>query len=314
MEALHSRVVPGAKHTLDDLVFAAFQGPVLSLSSRVLHRHKVFSALLLLRTHWRADRHLSQADVSTALLRARCCVPDTLAAVHCSSCGDVLSVSRNPEEQERLRGLIPSGIELYAVTVRTRCTSSRKHVGSAMLVLAAQLVPGVPIVSDRFAIYARHAARHMFSVDEADTQQLVPAQGHSPGSSPGSQLEECFVLGPHAALSPMGAQLSRPLGPQGGVVGVVVNAVTGLTEEECQLVATGVVPVLRANVPGYLVHKTSIHASVVIVVLVLASHSDVALVDYYAQRYLSNQTRNPLNRNLIVDGLVEQLLLRTNTD
>eukprot|EP00727_Mastigamoeba_balamuthi_P004225 m51a1_g1380 hypothetical protein (465) ;mRNA; f:448261-450251 len=256
MESLpHSRVDPSAKHTLDDLVFAAFQAPVLSLSARVLFHHRMFTALLLLRTGWRAARRLSQADVATALL-------------------------------------VPSGIELYAVTVRPRCTSSRKHVGSPMLVLAADLAPGVVIVSDRFAIYARHAARHM---------------------------EECWFIGPRTGSPAYVAVVDPDLcmrkpGPLGMAVTVIINSAIGLTEEENELMASGVVPVLRANVPGYLVHKSSVHPSIVIIVLGFQSPQDFIIADGFAQRYMCNDIRNPLNRNLVGDGVVHPLLISTNTD
>eukprot|EP00727_Mastigamoeba_balamuthi_P004247 m51a1_g1382 hypothetical protein (304) ;mRNA; f:452085-453129 len=303
MESLpHSRVDPSAKHTLDDLVFAAFQAPVLSLSARVLFHHRTFTALLLLRTGWRAERRLSQRDVSTALLSARCCRPDTLATVNCTSCG------------------VPSGIELYAVTVRPRCTSSRKHVGSTMLVLATDLAPGFVVVSARFAIYARHAARHVRrapQIDEVDTRLAAPK---SPArTSSVSQMEECFVVG---SLAPSPTRfvvvdpdlcLRKP-GPLGMAVTVVINSAIGLTEEEMELIASGVVPVLRANVPGYLVHKSSVHTSIVIIVLGFQSPQDFITAHGFAQRYLCNETRNPLNRNLVGDGLVQPLLISMNTD
>eukprot|EP00727_Mastigamoeba_balamuthi_P004202 m51a1_g1378 hypothetical protein (309) ;mRNA; f:445535-446589 len=306
MEPLHSRVVPTAQHTLDDLVFAAFQGPVLSLSARVLFRHR---------------RRLSKAEVGNALLHARCCAPDTLATVHCRTCGGVLDVLKNCEEAESLRRGLPQEIELYAVVLRTLCTSSRKHVGSAMLALAVDLA-GVAVVSDRFAIYARHAARHMprdgGSEEKENTERrLVPVESHSRRvTSPSSCLEECFVIGTVANSPPLvpGRDLAPlgPLGPQGMVVGVCINAVPGLTEEENQLMISGAVPLLRANVPGYLVHKTSVHASVVITVLGALSPDDLLKAQCIAERFIQNGIRNPLNRNLIGDGLLQRLLISTN--
>eukprot|EP00727_Mastigamoeba_balamuthi_P010635 m51a1_g6194 hypothetical protein (323) ;mRNA; r:88551-89597 len=320
MESLpHSRVVPSAKHTLDDLVFAAFQAPVLSLSARVLFHHRTFTALLLLRSGWRTERRLSQADVCAALLNARCCRPDTLADVSCSACGGVLSVSRSPREQERLRREVPSGIELYAAAVRPQCTSSRKHVGSAMLVLAVQMAPGFVVVSDRFAIYARHAARHMGRApqdDEVDAR-LAAAPKSPARTTPLSQMEEHFFVGPQVELDAAAVEVDPDLrlrqpGPEGMAVSVVINSAAGLTAEEHELMATGIVPLLRASVPGYLVHKSSVHASVVIVVLGFQSPGDFAQAHGIAQRYVRNEMRNPLNRNLIADGLGQKLLISTN--
>eukprot|EP00727_Mastigamoeba_balamuthi_P004357 m51a1_g1392 hypothetical protein (222) ;mRNA; f:480119-480851 len=157
-----SRVVPTVASTLDDLVFAAFQGPVLSLSSRVLHRFRTFTALLLLRTRWRTDRGLSRADVAERLLASRCCTLPSLETRRCDVCGAVLELSRSPEQEERqLQSRVPQEIEVHAVCVRTRCTSSRQHLGNALLVLAADLAPGVAVVSQQFAVYARCTGRHV---------------------------------------------------------------------------------------------------------------------------------------------------------
>eukprot|EP00727_Mastigamoeba_balamuthi_P004236 m51a1_g1381 hypothetical protein (327) ;mRNA; f:450709-451756 len=326
MESLpHSRVVPSAKHTLDDLVFAAFQAPVLSLSAHVLFHHRTFTALLLLRTVWRTERRLSQADVGTALLGARCCRPDTLADVDCPTCRGVLSVSPNPKEQERLRRegepiFTAQWPHIDLLMLRPRCTSSRKHVGSVMLVLAAQIVPGVVIVSDSFAIYARHAARHMQRIPQGDEvdRRLVASSLPSRGT-PLSQMEECWFISPRDA-SPAGVALVDPdqclrkPGPRGMAIRVAVISAIGLTEEENQLMASGIVPVLRANVPGYLVHKSSVHPTVVIVVLGFQHAGDFAIADGLAWRYSCNEIRNPLSRNLINDGLVRPLLLSTNMD
>eukprot|EP00727_Mastigamoeba_balamuthi_P004335 m51a1_g1390 hypothetical protein (357) ;mRNA; f:470176-474134 len=319
MDSPHSRLVPTTKHTLDDLVFAAFQGPVLGLSSRVLHQYRSFTALLLLRTRWRTDRGLSQADVAAALVHARCCVPGTLVAAECSKCGSVLDVSENEPEQQRLRRELPGGIELYAATVRTLCTSSRKHVGSAMLVLAAELAPGAVVVSDRFAIYARQAARHVARRGSSSSssssssvapdgaaeasQQLEVGQWRPAAEQRGSPGEEEFVVAAGALLarSPLGPEL-RALGPAGMVIAVRINAVT-ITQEEQQLIASGLVPVLRSNVPGFLLQKTSMTSAIVVIVGGFSSPDGLLLATRFGWQFISNQIRNPLNRNLIADGL-----------
>eukprot|EP00727_Mastigamoeba_balamuthi_P004423 m51a1_g1398 hypothetical protein (307) ;mRNA; f:487569-488788 len=306
MDSPHSRVVPDALHTLDDLVFAAFQGPVLSLSSRVLHQYRAFAALLLLRTRWRTDRGLSRADVAAALVHARCCVPGTLVAAECSKCGGVLDVAESEAEEQRLRRELPAGVEVYAATLRTRCTSSRKHVGSAMLVLAVELGPGAVVVSERFAIYARHAARHLATLQ----QRLSPPGDASPS---GSSSDEFMVMGPLLAGSPLGPEL-RALGSTGMAIGVRINIVR-FTQEEQQQIACAIVPLLRANVPGYLVHKTSMTpASLVIIVVGTSTPDALLLVNSYGVQFTSNQIRNPFNRNLIADGLVQPLLTITNMD
>eukprot|EP00727_Mastigamoeba_balamuthi_P004269 m51a1_g1384 hypothetical protein (289) ;mRNA; f:454859-455819 len=286
MEALHSRVVPCTAHTLDDLVFAAFQGPVLSLDARVLHRYRTFTALLLLRTRWRTDRHLSPADVAAALVHARCRRPSTLEEVQCHTCGGVLDVSEN----------IPEGIELYSATVRTRCTSSRKHVGCTMLVLAAELAPGLMVVSGRFAIYARNAGRHA-----AVAHRSVASQEETPSGSP--VVESALLKAP----SPLSVEL-----PMGGLfISVYITAVS-ITQEEQQQVSCGLVPVLRSNVPGFLMQKASMHPSVVVIVGAFCWPGALPLAGHFGKLFIQNDIRNPLNRNLVAEGLVQPLLAITN--
>eukprot|EP00727_Mastigamoeba_balamuthi_P011394 m51a1_g6878 hypothetical protein (315) ;mRNA; r:206923-208045 len=306
---IHSRVVPGAEHTLDDLVFAAFQGPVLSLSSRVLHRHRSFAALLLLRSRWRSARALSQADIADALLGARCCMPETLAPAECERCGGVLDVSENAAEQRRLSRDLPCDIELYAVTVRTRCTSSRAHVGTTMLVLAVDLAPGTVVVSDRFAVYARPAGRHSASRPRSGSccsgaTALVPA---APEFAAMSQSLSC-VMEPALPLSFQ----KQPQGSSEGMVIAVCLSATSISEEEQRQVTWGLVPLLRSNVPGFLMQKASMRESIVVYIVGFCSLGGLVLATHFGLLFFRNEIRNPLNRNLIADGLVQPLLLITN--
>eukprot|EP00727_Mastigamoeba_balamuthi_P004401 m51a1_g1396 hypothetical protein (333) ;mRNA; f:484677-485795 len=328
-QPLHSRVVPDSLHTLDDLVFASFQGPVLSLSSRVLHQYRAFAALLLLRTRWRTDRGLSRVDVAAALLMARPCKPGSLEAVQCRVCEGVLEVSENVVDQERLRRELPRGVELYAVTVRTRCTSSRKHVGSTMLVLAADVAPGVTVVSDRFAIYARHAARHAAKLArEADgckqlslrTQRLEArvrspsADASSPGalSSPSSSsVDEVYVWGALVTGPPVWADL-RALSPQGMAIGVRINIIRCSPDEQ-QQISSAIVPTIRSHVPGYLVHKTSrASASLIIIVYGASTLEGLMTANTVGVQFLQNEIRNPFNRDLVRDGIVQPIVVVSN--
>eukprot|EP00727_Mastigamoeba_balamuthi_P004312 m51a1_g13879 hypothetical protein (85) ;mRNA; r:649351-649708 len=58
--------------TRDDLILAAFQGPVLGLSSVVVHQYRTFSAELLVRTAWLDAHGLTRSDAAAAVLGARC--------------------------------------------------------------------------------------------------------------------------------------------------------------------------------------------------------------------------------------------------
>eukprot|EP00727_Mastigamoeba_balamuthi_P005257 m51a1_g1473 hypothetical protein (328) ;mRNA; r:254283-255442 len=320
MSALHSRVVPGSEHTLDDLVFAAFQGPVLGLTSRVLHQHRSFAALLLVRARWRSDRRLSQADVEAALAGARCCRPDTLAPAECARCGGVLDVAENAAEQRRLRRDLPHDIELYTVTLRTRCTSSRKHVGCSMLLLAVDLAPGIVVVSDRFAIYARHAGRHVHSAgwssgddsggSSGSATPRVPLLPAAPEFAEASE-SSCWLVGPELTLPGPGAlQLQQAQAPP--MVIAVSLSVVSISEEEQRQVTWGLVPLLRSNVPGFLMQKSSTHESFMVYVVGFCSLGSLLLASQFGRMFIRNEIRNPLNRNLIAEGLLHTVLRATN--
>eukprot|EP00727_Mastigamoeba_balamuthi_P010632 m51a1_g6191 hypothetical protein (382) ;mRNA; r:66750-70929 len=380
MDVLHSRVAPSAEHTLDDLVFAAFQGPVLSLSSRVLHRHRSFAALLLLRSRWRTDRGLSPADVADALLGARCCMPETLAPAECERCGGVLDVAENVAEQWRLsRDLpcdielyavavrtrctssrthvgcatlvlavdlapgtvvvsdrfaistldddlvflnendwrvfntyLPCDIELYAVAVRTRCTSSRTHVGCATLVLAVDLAPGTVVVSDRFAVYARPAGRQLVprrTVDGTGASRSVALGCELLGDGDKSAAAESrlCLAGPALPLAFQSQGEQQPM-----AIAVCLSAVK-VSEEEQRQVTWGLMALLRSNVPGFLMQKASMHESFIVFIVGFCSAGSMALASRFGVPFFCNEIRNPLNRNLIADGLLQPLVCTSNT-
>eukprot|EP00727_Mastigamoeba_balamuthi_P010633 m51a1_g6192 putative acetylxylan esterase (967) ;mRNA; r:73629-85071 len=316
----HKVVIPDLnKHTLDDLVFAAFQGPVLSLSSRVLHRHRSFAALLLLRSRWRSDRALSRADVADALLGARCCMPETLAPAECQRCGGVLDVAENAAEQLRLSRDLPPDIELYAVTLRTLCTSSRTHLGSSMLVLAVDLAPGLTVLSERFAIYARHAGRHFVLPRSAHpcspelVQRLLPlCEGAPPDTAEPGLLAVGSVLPLLAPVAQVAEHIGL-LGWAGMAVGVCISAVS-ISEEQQQRVVWALMPVLRSNVPGFLLQKSSAHAAIGVIVAGFRTSGGLLLATHFGRQFFHNAIRNPLNRDLVSDGLMRPLLTVTNVD
>eukprot|EP00727_Mastigamoeba_balamuthi_P004379 m51a1_g1394 hypothetical protein (304) ;mRNA; f:481368-482425 len=289
-----SRVVPTVASTLDDLVFAAFQGPVLSLSSRVLHQFRTFTALLLLRTRWRTDRGLSRADVSERLLASRCCAPPSLETRRCDVCGAVLELAQSPEQECQLQSLAPQDIEVYAVHVRTRCTSSRQHLGNAMLVLAADLAPGIAVVSQQFSVYARRAGRHAPAAPEPRT--------------PASTSSEPLAL-TAPAPSPLGDSWRHPASPMspGMALSVRICVVT-YTPEEQQAIALSLVPLLRQRVPGFVLLKTGLQSGLAVIVMGCSSAGSLEDARHRTFLFISNaDVRNPLNRNLFADGVVRSL-------
>eukprot|EP00727_Mastigamoeba_balamuthi_P010612 m51a1_g6173 hypothetical protein (201) ;mRNA; f:10544-11277 len=142
--------------TRTDRVFAAFQGPVLSVGSAVVHMYREYTLELLLPRHWRTARGLGAPDVVAAINRAdarSAVVPSP--ALQCPLCGGVLSVRGAHRTSDT--GL-PGGLECYVAKLRSRCTSSRRHLQCERIVVAV-VVGGAVACSEPFAVFAREPCR-----------------------------------------------------------------------------------------------------------------------------------------------------------
>eukprot|EP00727_Mastigamoeba_balamuthi_P008574 m51a1_g4339 putative cytoplasmic dynein 2 heavy chain 1 isoform x1 (4695) ;mRNA; f:164362-180818 len=138
--------------TRTELVFAAFQGPVLSVDSPVVHMYRSYTAELLVPRRWRLALGLSTRDVFRSLLHASVRAEPSPASppLRCAQCAGVVELSGTWRHPERL----PDDLESYCTALRSKCTSSRRHLKAATLVLTAD-VGGVTVCSDRFAVFAR---------------------------------------------------------------------------------------------------------------------------------------------------------------
>eukprot|EP00727_Mastigamoeba_balamuthi_P005221 m51a1_g14698 hypothetical protein (850) ;mRNA; f:116473-121526 len=208
--------------TRTERIFAAFQGPVLSLDSAVLHMYHSYTAELLLPRRWRLSLGLTPSAVSRHLTRAVVRADDTPASppLRCKMCGDVVEVS-DPFAHP---GRLPDDLESFCATVRTKCTSSRKHLGSATLVLTVD-VGGVMVCSGRFAVFAREPGRcKKRQKNELAVQQLTPQpQGSTPDPRPDLCLRSQLMLV---------VQILQPLpSPLTDDAMVMVSESTGLLQE-----------------------------------------------------------------------------------
>eukprot|EP00727_Mastigamoeba_balamuthi_P004331 m51a1_g13897 hypothetical protein (342) ;mRNA; r:730005-731180 len=188
-----------ATPTRTECIFAALQGPVLRVSSSVVHMYHTYTAELLLPRSWRQSAALSASDVCAALLRLRVASPDTpTEALRCPLCGDVVSV-RGPHSEPF--GL-PEGLESFCVSLRSHCSSPRKHLHAPALVLAIDLAPGLVACSTPFAAFAREpgrhrkrrAAQHPPGAVVLGSDTVEDAEGSSAGGS-GSGFGACGSLG-----------------------------------------------------------------------------------------------------------------------
>eukprot|EP00727_Mastigamoeba_balamuthi_P000941 m51a1_g10844 hypothetical protein (275) ;mRNA; f:32594-33484 len=219
----HGRSYNG-RCTRDDLILAAFQGPVLGLSSPVVHQFRTFTAELLVRPAWLASHGLSPSDAARSVLSARACRPPPFTSpdpLVCPKCGPVLNVrlvgtgvnsgdwdapAQAPAPAQGTEEQLPGGLECFRVELRTRCTSSRQHLGCPTLVLAVVLGPGLVVRSEPFAVYARHAARHLRK------RRRSSAPDDSEGESPPAPAAAAAAAGDAgAAVLAAGEVVPRPL-------------------------------------------------------------------------------------------------------
>eukprot|EP00727_Mastigamoeba_balamuthi_P011582 m51a1_g7046 hypothetical protein (254) ;mRNA; r:127604-128580 len=137
-------------------VFAAFQGPVLSAGTSVVHMYRSYTLELLLPRRWRVARGLGIPDVVSALehSEARSAVLPS-PPLTCPKCGPVLTVSH--PRAVTAEGF-PDDLECYQATLRSHCTSSRGHLQCKAVVVAVRMRDTV-VFSDPFAVFARKPMR-----------------------------------------------------------------------------------------------------------------------------------------------------------
>eukprot|EP00727_Mastigamoeba_balamuthi_P013189 m51a1_g8493 hypothetical protein (343) ;mRNA; f:22712-27066 len=177
----HLRVSGGLVLTVDvgdalmstrtERIFAAFQGPVLSVGTAVVYMFRSYTAELLLPRRWRLALGLCAGDVMEALQHATVRVDASLSSppLRCASCGDVVVLSMVRMCPDGL----PEYLESYCATMRSNCSSSRRHLRSSSVALAVE-VGGVLVCSERFSVYARKPGRQQ-KRKTASTTSAIPS-------------------------------------------------------------------------------------------------------------------------------------------
>eukprot|EP00727_Mastigamoeba_balamuthi_P008547 m51a1_g4314 hypothetical protein (504) ;mRNA; f:45474-48975 len=233
--------------TRTDRIFAALQGPVLGVSSPVVHMYKTYTAELLLPRRWRLARGLSITDVFAALQLA-CARADASRSsppLHCGRCGGVLAVGDAWADPTGL----PDDLESYCAEVRSVCTSSRRHLRTEALVMTVD-IGGALVCSGWFAVFARRPGRYKQirrarrAAAEASELSLSSSPPPLPSSSP-SALSMWSASSSAAAslqLSPSSPSPS-PSPEQAAAVALTGSPVTADLALSCPLML--VVEVLR---------------------------------------------------------------------
>lgn len=127
---------------------------VLEMSATRLYRYRTYTVLLSLRRAWRLEHALTPLNVFDALLSARCCLLGTSTAASCPrcKCARVVELSGTSHEPAYHAD---TDVEVYSCGLQSRCTSSRDHLKSALMLLIDTLPTPAPILSFPFVLYAR---------------------------------------------------------------------------------------------------------------------------------------------------------------
>eukprot|EP00727_Mastigamoeba_balamuthi_P013199 m51a1_g8501 hypothetical protein (168) ;mRNA; r:54041-55035 len=156
-----------------ELIFAAFQGPVLSVGTTVVHMFRSYTAELLLPRRWRLALGFCAADIVAALQRATVRVDASLSSppLRCASCGDVVVLSMARMYPDGL----PDDLESYCATMRSNCSSSRRHLHTnrAIIVRVYRTAEGAQCGADVCSKYRRNAIPNAFNRDIEGLWQLI---------------------------------------------------------------------------------------------------------------------------------------------
>eukprot|EP00727_Mastigamoeba_balamuthi_P008544 m51a1_g4311 hypothetical protein (287) ;mRNA; f:41129-42254 len=272
--------------TRTERIFAAFQGPVLSLDSPVVHMFKTYHMELLLPRRWRQTRSLSPADVFAALQSAcvRAEASSLSPAVRCPQCGDVVEVA----DTWAFPGRLPDDLESFCATVRSKCTSSRRHLRAAALVLTVD-IGGVTVCSGPFSVFAREPGRYkkrQRRCGSRDQQALSPSGGDS--STVASPIADPRV---DVSLSSQLMLVVQILEPQPCSMSLPLSAFN---------MVDGIVRAL-GQLPGFLFQKSCVMGTNKLLVFVRAytTAEDAVKGDIICYEYAKNIIPNEVNRDII---------------
>eukprot|EP00727_Mastigamoeba_balamuthi_P004372 m51a1_g13933 hypothetical protein (296) ;mRNA; r:861522-862682 len=286
-----------ATPTRTECIFAALQGPVLRVSSSVVHMYHTYAAELLLPRSWRQSAALSASDVCAALLRLRVARPDAPAeALRCPLCGDVVSV-RDPHSEPF--GL-PEGLESYCVSLRSRCSSPRRHLHAPSLVLALDIAPGLVACSAPFAVFAREPGSGIGACDNAGTLH-APDTSATEGASAGVS-EDCCDCAVDASC---GVTVDRPR-----LLATYVVVEVSKPRKPVRLpamaivIVDGMANVLR-TLPGFMLQKSCIiGAELAVFVRSYQTKEEAERGVVICREYCKNNIPNVLNLDIYDAGVL----------
>eukprot|EP00727_Mastigamoeba_balamuthi_P006462 m51a1_g2436 hypothetical protein (307) ;mRNA; f:850398-851377 len=288
-----------------DRIFAALQGgPVLGVSSAVLHRGGRFTAELLVPTGWRTARALSHHDARSALLGATLCRAASLLPVGpCERCGPAVELLPGAAAEGRDEGATPQGLDSYAATLVPRCSSSRRHLHCEELALEVRLGLGVVVRSPEFVICARRARGGPQQAPEAPQAAgaLVVAQP-SVSASPSDAVA---LPSPTTQVALLGA--GRMVAGGMRLIVTVKIVSNGESPRRIADVVDLAVRYIQQNVSGLLVHKTGINGSLLFCIAGYTSEQAASKGAEVGHLVTTNKVPNTMGRDLYADGTIAVL-------
>eukprot|EP00727_Mastigamoeba_balamuthi_P008709 m51a1_g4460 hypothetical protein (267) ;mRNA; r:184633-185630 len=251
--------------TRTERVFAAFQGPVLSVGTSgaaVVHMYRAYTVELLLPV-------AGSASLLSPPLR-------------CASCGDVVVLGSPRQSWEEIADL-----ECYRATLRSKCTSSKRHLRSPAVVLAVDL-GGVLVCSEPFAVFSREPGRQTPS--GRASRSLCPAQPAA--ACPGTPIG----AGPPSFGTPSSFWAFMPR------MVVSVEIMTLNLDAQPPPAARGLIPGVAqvlTQVPSFMLQKCCVtKAGLVIVVRAFGTAEDARWGSDLSLQYAQNIVRNCVDRDM----------------
>eukprot|EP00727_Mastigamoeba_balamuthi_P012793 m51a1_g8136 hypothetical protein (882) ;mRNA; r:10821-13961 len=126
----------------------------LELSSYKLCKYRKYEVRMSIQRTWRQDNGLSEIDILQALIGSKCCKLGTSQPVSCDrcACDQVVTLSATTQWPVRRDG---SETETYLCAIQSKCTSSRDHLRSSLVLLIDNLPFPVPLTTEPFVLLAR---------------------------------------------------------------------------------------------------------------------------------------------------------------
>eukprot|EP00727_Mastigamoeba_balamuthi_P008546 m51a1_g4313 hypothetical protein (240) ;mRNA; f:44007-45155 len=206
-----------------------------------------------------------------------------------SPCGYVVEVGNAWVNRDEL----PDDLESFCATVRSKCTSSRKHLRTPSLVLTVD-IGGATVCSGEFSVFAREPGRYKKKKrkqgqNDAQSGLLVIMNPHQQRSGP----RDLVPSSPGPRPDPL------PCSFPGMLVEVeVVRRLPNDLPPRALGMVEGVAQALGSALPGFLFQKSLLTNEIMVFVRAFARVEDAERGYAVSQQYASNAIPNVLGMDV----------------